>query len=269
MAGRRQASVGEDKPSPTKVAAVTAPSKKSERPTAPPAALRPLFFSSPKIEIMFTTGRTQPGVPCRHLLLLPVALCGPSAGRIFALSGRLLGFLPVYFCVRFSLVFSLSAFGRRARFGPSGAIFSPSFFLRALPALVVRFGCPLGLPLVCAPAPPLSGRFPWCSVLRGAFVCLRGSPGSGLSFVFSSGLLSSRRPFLCFFCFPWGLPFLYFFCFSPGSVLCFISFVFFGYFRFVVISLYIFILFLYFFICPPIDMRKGRVDVGTIYPLER
>ena len=134
MAGRRQASVGEDKPSPTKVAAVTAPSKKSERPTAAPAALRPLFFHPPKIEIMFTTGRTQPGVPCRHLLLLPVALCGPSAGRIFALSGRLLGFLPVYFCVRFSLVFSLSAFGRRARFGPSGAIFFLLSFLRGLPS---------------------------------------------------------------------------------------------------------------------------------------
>lgn len=50
------------------------------------------------------------------------------------------------------------------------------------------------------------------------------------------------------------------------SLLYFICF--FGYFRFVVISLYIFILFLYFFICPPIDKRKGRVDVGTIYPLE-
>lgn len=228
MAGRRQASVGEDKPSPTKVAAVTAPSKKSERPTAPPAALRPLFFHPPKIEIMFTTGRTQPGVPCRHLLLLPVALCGPSAGRIFALSGRLLGFLPVYFCVRFSLVFSLSAFGRRARFGPSGAIFFLLSFLRGC-----GFRLPSRLPVFCF----LSSFF------RGAL-------------------------FPYFFRFPWGLPFLYFFGFSLGSVLCLISFVLFGYFRFVVISLYIFILFLYFFICPPIDTRKGRVDVGTIYPLE-
>ena len=236
MAGRRQASVGEDKPSPTKVAAVTAPSKKSERPTAPPAALRPLFFHPPKIEIMFTTGRTQPGVPCRHLLLLPVALCGPSAGRIFALSGRLLGFLPVYFCVRFSLVFSLSAFGRRARFGPSGACLPACF--RGAPVCPVLRGCgfrlPSRLPVFCF----LSSFF------RGAL-------------------------FPYFFCFPWWLPFLYCFCFSPGSVLCFISFVFFGYFRFVVISLYIFILFLYFFIYSPIDMRKGRGDVGTIYPLER
>lgn len=173
---------------------------------------------------MFTTGRTQPGVPCRHLLLLPVALCGPLAGRIFTLSGRLLGFLPVYFCVRYSLVFSLSAFGRRARFGPSGAIFFLLSFLCVLPAFAICF-----------------------------------------SLFFGS---SSRLPFLCFFCFPCGLPFFYFFGFSPGFVLCFISFVFFGYFRFVVISLYIFILFLYFFICPPIDKRKGRVDVGTIYPLE-
>ena len=88
---------------------------------------------------MFTTRRTQPGVPCRHLLLLPVALCGPLAGRIFTLSGRLLGFLPVYFCVRFSLVFSLSAFGRRARFGPSGAIFFLLSFLCVLPAFAICF----------------------------------------------------------------------------------------------------------------------------------
>ena len=103
---------------------------------------------------MFTTRRTQPGVPCRHLLLLPVALCGPSAGRIFALSGRLLGFLPVYFCVRFSLVFSLSAFGRRARFGPSGAIFFFCFFsgaclpacFRGAPVCPVLRGCGFRLP---------------------------------------------------------------------------------------------------------------------------
>ena len=194
---------------------------------------------------MFTTRRTQPGVPCRHLLLLPVALCGPSAGRIFALSGRLLGFLPVYFCVRFSLVFSLSAFGRRARFGPSGAIFFLLFFLRGLPS---------GLLLWCSGLPCSAGL--WLSFTFAASCVL-------FSFVFLS-----RLPFLCFFCFPCGLPFLYFFGFSLGSVLCFISFVLFGYFRFVVVSLYIFILFLYFFICPPIDKRKGRVDVGTIYPLE-
>lgn len=245
MAGRRQASVGEDKPSPTKVAAVTAPSKKSERPTAPPAALRPLFFHPPKIEIMFTTGRTQPGVPCRHLLLLPVALCGPSAGRIFALSGRLLGFLPVYFCVRFSLVFSLSAFGRRARFGPSGAIFFLLFFLRGLP----------------------SGLLPWCSGLP----C---SAGLWLSFTFAAScvlfsfVFLSRRPVSLFLSFSLWASFPLFLCFLSRfySLLYFIRF--FGYFRFVVISLYIFILFLYFFICPPIDKRKGRVDVGTIYPLE-
>ena len=149
MAGRRQASVGEDKPSPTKVAAVTAPSKKSERQTAPPAALRPLFFSSPKIEIMFTTGRTQPGVPCRHLFLLPVALCGPLAGRIFTLSGRLLGFLPVYFCVRFSLVFSLSAFGRRARFvappGPYFPLVFSSGLARSCCSLRLSSGSSFGL----------------------------------------------------------------------------------------------------------------------------
>ena len=123
-------------------------------------------------------------VPCRHLLLLPVALCGPLAGRIFTRSGRLLGFLPVYFCVRFSLVFSLSAFGRRARFGPSGAIFFLLSFLCVLPAFAICF-----------------------------------------SLFFGS---SSRLPFLCFFCFPCWLPFFYFFGFSPGSVLCFISFVFLG-----------------------------------------
>lgn len=133
---------------------------------------------------MFTTGRTQPGVPCRHLLLLPVALCGPLAGRIFTLSGRLLGFLPVYFCVRFSLVFSLSAFGRRARFGPSGAIFFLLSFLRGLP----------------------SGLLPWCSGLP----C---SAGLWLSFTFAA----SFPLFLCFlsrFCsllyfirFFWVLPF--------------------------------------------------------------
>lgn len=127
---------------------------------------------------MFTTGRTQPGVPCRHLLLLPVALCGPSAGRIFALSGRLLGFLPVYFCVRFSLVFSLSAFGRRARFGPSGAIFFLLSFLRGLP----------------------SGLLPWCSGLP----C---SAGLWLSFTFEASrvLFSfaflSRRPVSLFLLF--------------------------------------------------------------------
>ena len=93
---------------------------------------------------MFTTRRTQPGVPCRHLLLLPVALCGPLAGRIFTLSGRLLGFLPVYFCVRFSLVFSLSAFGRRARFGPSGAIFFFCLFFASCLLSLFAFRCSLG-----------------------------------------------------------------------------------------------------------------------------
>lgn len=107
---------------------------------------------------------------------------------------------------------------------------------------------------------PLRGHFFLLS-----FLCVLPAFAICFSLFFGS---SSRLPFLCFFCFPCGLPFLYFFGFSLGSVLCFISFVFFGYFHFVVISLYIFILFLYFFICPPIDKRKGRVDVGTIYPLE-
>ena len=154
---------------------------------------------------MFTTGRTQPGVPCRHLLLLPVALCGPLAGRIFTRSGRLLGFLPVYFCVRFSLVFSLSAFGRRARFGPSGAIFFFClFFASCLPA------CFRGAPV--------------CPVLRGCGFRL---PSRLPVFCF---LLSFFRGalFPYFFRFPWGLLFLYFVVFSPGSVLCFISFVFLG-----------------------------------------
>ena len=133
---------------------------------------------------MFTTRRTQPGVPCRHLLLLPVALCGPLAGRIFTLSGRLLGFLPVYFCVRFSLVFSLSAFGRRARFGPSGAIFFLLSFLRGLP----------------------SGLLPWCSGLP----C---SAGLWLSFTFAASrvlfsfVFLSRRPVSLFLSFSLGASF--------------------------------------------------------------
>ena len=181
---------------------MTAPSKKSERPTAPPAALRPLFFHPPKIEIMFTTGRTQPGVPCRHLLLLPVALCGPSAGRIFALSGRLLGFLPVYFCVRFSLVFSLSAFGRRARFGPSGAIFFLLFFLRGLPS---------GLP--CSAGLWLSFTFAASCVLF-SFVVLSRRPVSlflsfslWASFLLFLWFLSRFCSLLYFICFFWVLPF--------------------------------------------------------------
>ena len=148
---------------------------------------------------MFTTGRTQTGVPCRHLLLLPVALCGPLPGRIFTLSGRLLGFLPVYFCVRFSLVFSLSAFGRRARFGPSGAI----FFLRGLP----------------------SGLLPWCSGLP----C---SAGLWLSFTFAAScvlfslVFLSRRPVSLFLSFSLGASFPLFLCFLCRfySLLYFIRF---------------------------------------------
>ena len=225
MAGRRQASVGEDKPSPTKVAAVTAPSKKSERQTAlPQPSAR--TFSSPKIEIMFTTGRTQPGVPCRHLLLLPVALCGPSAGRIFALSGRLLGFLPVYFCVRFSLVFSLSAFGRRARFGPSGAIFFLLSFLRGLP----------------------SGLLSWCSGLP----C---SAGRRLSFTFAASrvlfsfVFLSRRPVSLFLSFSLGASFPLFLWFLSRfcSLLYFIRFLwvlpFCGYFL-----IYFYFIFIFFYL---------------------
>lgn len=152
---------------------------------------------------MFTTWRTQPGVPCRHLLLLPVALCGPSAGCVFALSGRLLGFLPVYFCVRFSLVFSLSAFGRRARFGPSGANFFLLSFLRGLP----------------------SGLLPWCSGLP----C---SAGLWLLFTFAASrvLFSfaflSRRPVSLFLSFSLGASFPLFLWFLSRfcSLLYFIRF---------------------------------------------
>lgn len=116
-------------------------------------------------------------------------------------------------------------------------------------------------------SPGLAFR-PASVVLRSALFC------GAVAFVYLRGFLCSvffrlsfAAPcFLISFVFLGG--FLYFFGFSLGSVLCLISFVLFGYFRFVVISLYIFILFLYFFICPPIDKRKGRVDVGTIYPLE-
>jgi len=139
---------------------------------------------------MFTTRRTQPGVPCRHLLLLPVALCGPSAGRIFALSGRLLGFLPVYFCVRFSLVFSLSVFGRRARFGPLrghifSSVFSPGLAFR--PASVV-----LRSALFCGGGVRLPSRLPgFWSFFRlffGSFVVA--APVFSVSFVFLRGFLS-------------------------------------------------------------------------------
>lgn len=58
-----------------------------------------------------------------------------------------------------------------------------------------------------------------------SFLCVLPAFAICFSLFFGS---SSRLPFLCFFCFPCGLPFFYFFGFSPGSVLCFISFVFLG-----------------------------------------
>lgn len=179
---------------------------------------------------MFTTRRTQPGVPCRHLLLLPVALCGPSAGRIFALSGRFLGFLPVYFCVRFSLVFSLSAFGRRARFGPSGAMFFLLSFLRGLPS---------GLP---------SGLLPWCSGLP----C---SAWLWLSFTFAASrvlfsfVFLSRRPVSLFLLFSLGASFSLFLLFLSRfcSLLHFIRFLwvlpFCGYFL-----IYFYFIFIFFYL---------------------
>lgn len=93
-------------------------------------------------------------------------------------------------------------------------------------------------------------------------------PGFWSFFRFFFGSFVVAAPVSLFLLFSLWASFLLFLWFLSRfcSLLYFICF--FGYFRFVVISLYIFILFLYFFICPPIDKRKGRVDVGTIYPLE-
>ena len=139
---------------------------------------------------MFTTGRTQPGVPCRHLLLLPGALCGPSAGRIFALSGRVLGFWPVYFCVRFSLVFSLSAYRPKSSFWPlRGHIFFSRLSFASCPACGS-----LRLFLVSS-----FGLRPRAAAFRSAPVGFRSAGGAVR--------LPSRRPFSLFLLFSLGASF--------------------------------------------------------------